>query len=195
MELTQTPSYVASESSRRHLEEARQAARENLAEARRLIWALHPKPLERYSLPEALERLLEEWSEQAGVETSTTIIGSRVSLRSEIEISIFRIAQESLANARKHAGASRVALTLSYAEDSVMLDVLDDGVGFDNAGADNQRKPGFGLIAMRERVEKLGGVFSVESAPGKGTTLRAKLSINPETEPDAGHPIRQESLR
>lgn len=192
MELSQQSSHTTSDSYHRYLEEARSTARENLMEARRLVWALRPEPLERYSLPEALETLVEEWSEQLGVETSTTVIGSQIPLRAETEISLFRIAQEALANTRKHAGASRVMLTLSYAEDSVVLDVLDDGIGLNAAEISGQDRLGFGLVAMRERAEHLGGSFSIESTAGKGTLLTVKLPISPEKESDSEYPFTQE---
>jgi signal transduction histidine kinase len=93
---------------------------------------------------------------------------------------LFRVAQESLNNARKHArGASRVALTLSYMGETVALDVRDDGAGFDPArefGKTRDRDSGgFGLKGMRERVEGVGGFLSVESAPGEGSTFTVEL--------------------
>ncbi len=95
---------------------------------------------------------------------------------------LFRVAQESLNNARKHAlGASRVALTLSYMGETVALDVRDDGAGFDPAReierVRDRESGGFGLKGMRERVEGVGGFLSVESAPGEGSTLTVELPV------------------
>ena len=165
----------------RHLDQARLTARESLTEARRLVWALRPEALESSaSLPEALERLAGRWSEQSGIAAGVTTTGALCPLPSEVEATLFRVAQEALNNARKYAeGASRVALTLSYMGDVVALDARDDGAGFDPAReakrVRDRESGGFGLRGMRERVEGVGGTLSVESAPGEGTTLTVEL--------------------
>jgi signal transduction histidine kinase len=164
-----------------HLDQARLTARESLTEARRLVWALRPEPLENASLPEALGRLAQRWSEESGISAGATTTGTPCPLPSEVEAMLFRVAQESLNNARKHAeGASRVALTLSYMGETVALDVRDDGAGFDPAreygkARRDRDSGGFGLKGMRERVEGVGGFLSVESAPGEGSTLTVEL--------------------
>ena len=103
---------------------------------------------------------------------------------SGVEAMLYRVAQESLANARKHAaGASRVELTLSYMGGTVALDVRDDGAGFDPVREAERVRDmdsgGFGLKGMRERVEGAGGVLTVESAPGEGSTLTVELPAAP----------------
>ena len=163
-----------------HLDQARLTARESLTEARRLVWALRPEALENASLPDALGRLAQRWSEESGISAEVTTTGTPCPLSPEVEAMLFRVAQESLNNARKHArGASRVALTLSYMGETVALDVRDDGAGFDPArefGKTRDRDSGgFGLKGMRERVEGVGGFLSVESAPGEGSTLTVEL--------------------
>jgi signal transduction histidine kinase len=86
-----------------------------------------------------------------------------------------RAAQESLTNVQKHARASKANVTLTYMDDRVVIDVLDDGEGFDPAAVTSavgaQYEGGFGLTGMRERVEQLGGRLAVESAPGEGTAI------------------------
>ncbi|MDP8951670.1 MAG: GAF domain-containing sensor histidine kinase, partial [Actinomycetota bacterium] len=169
----------ASETARRHLEGARQAARESLAEARRLVWALRPEGLDRRSLAEALESLSERWAEETGVSVRANVTGTPRGLPPEAEVALLRVAQEALGNVRKHAGAERAALTLSYMDDLVVLDILDDGAGFDphapRAGVGAQDSGGFGLRSMRERVELLGGRFLIDSSPGSGTSLTVEL--------------------
>jgi signal transduction histidine kinase len=164
-----------------HLDQARLTARESLAEARRLVWALRPKLLEEAPLPEALTRLVERWSEASGVAAHTNVTGAPRQLPPEVEATLFRVAQEALTNIRKHARAHRTALTLSYMNDRVALDARDDGTGFDpehnNAIAGSTREGGFGLGTMRERVERLGGTLSIESAPDEGTTLVVELPV------------------
>lgn len=168
----------------RHIDQARLTARESLTEARRLVWALRPERLEEATLPEALVGLAERWTEESGIPASVATTGTPRPLPSGAEAALFRVAQEALANVRKHAqGASRVALTLSYMGDAVALDARDDGAGFDPAGeagkARDRDSGGFGLRGMRERVEGIGGTLSVESAPGEGTTLAVELPVGP----------------
>jgi signal transduction histidine kinase len=163
-----------------HIDWARGTARESLAEARRVVWALRPEILEGISLPKAIEHLATRWSEESGVSTSTDITGTFRQLSTHTEVTLLRAAQEALANVRKHARAKTVAITLSYMEDMVALDVRDDGSGFDVAQVsrgNGNTAGGFGLAAMRERVEQQGGRMIIESTPGEGTTLVVDLPI------------------
>ncbi len=204
----------------RHLDQARRTARENLAEARRLMWALQPEALERASLPEALINLARCWSEENSVTASATITGTSRFLRPEIEVTLLRAAQEALANAGKYAQASRVTVTLSYMDDEVVLDVQDNGAGFDtrhisiaatvlsrlpSVSSDERRAQifispagqtsgGFGLKALRERVGQLSGTLSIESTPGEGTTIAVALpAVSNESFicPEATEEVRQ----
>ena len=101
---------------------------------------------------------------------------------------MLRVTQESLANVRKHARATRVAVTLSFGESTVLLDVRDNGVGIDGGHLDTGEhdQGGFGLIGMRERVEALGGTFVLESEPGKGTSVAVALPLRHDSQ---GSPI------
>ncbi|MCS7068004.1 MAG: sensor histidine kinase [Meiothermus sp.] len=166
-ETAQSPASAA-----RHLEQARSAAREGLSEARRMVWALRPEILENTSLPEALGRLLQRWQEESGVRAQFTLTGEPRPLHPELEVGLLRIAQEALANIRKHSRARQATLTLSYLSDMVLMDVQDDGVGLQPPTSGS-----FGLRSMRERVEALGGQMTVESEPGQGTTLAFSLPL------------------
>ncbi|NRQ31014.1 sensor histidine kinase [Nonomuraea sp. NN258] len=146
---------------------AKRLARESLNEARRSVEALRPEPLEHAELPEALSAVAERWSDGIGVPVSVAVDGEPRRLPREVETTVLRAAQEALANVAKHAKAGRAALTLSYMDDQVTLDVLDDGAGFDPGAAAG----GYGLVAMRERAERSGGTVIVESTPGEGTAL------------------------
>ena len=93
------------------------------------------------------------------------------------------MAQEALANAAHHAHPSRVAITLSYLDDEVALDVVDDGVGFDPASVSTSTPPdgsGYGLTAMRQRVSERGGTLEVESEPGGGTAVSVRVPLTVE---------------
>jgi signal transduction histidine kinase len=159
---------------RRHLGQAKQLARDSLTEARRSVQALSPQPLAEAALPQALADVVDGWSGISGVPAELITTGTAQPLLPEIETTLLRTAQEALANVARHAHASRVALTLSYMEDLVSLDVRDDGAGFDPAtprtATDNG---GFGLAAMRERLHRIAGTLEVESEPGGGTAISA----------------------
>jgi len=137
--------------------------------------------LERASLADAIRRLADRWSTGGDIQARATITGVAHSLPPEIEVTLPRVAQEALTNVRKHAQAHEVTLTLSYMDDLVALDVHDDGQGFDLAGITPQPSDGdtggFGLRAMRERVEALNGTLSVESIPDEGTTVAISLPV------------------
>lgn len=155
---------------RQHLDTAARLARESLSEARRSVQALRPEPLEGTRLAEAVIALAEGWSRDSGVPAKVETTGEPRQVPAEVEVVLFRVAQEALANAAKHAQASRVGVTLSYLDDQVVLDVRDDGTGLvaDRAG-------GFGLTAMRQRVHGVGGKLEIESEPGVGTAISASV--------------------
>lgn len=160
----------------KHLDRARETARTSLEQARRVVHALRPHSLDQRSLPDAIERTAVRWQEETGIPLTTTITGAPVPLHPDIEVTLLRAAQETLANVRKHAQATAVQLTLSYMDDVVVLDVQDDGVSFDGA-APSPLSSGYGLQAMRERAEQCGGSVTLESEPGEGTTVVVSIPI------------------
>jgi signal transduction histidine kinase len=163
---------------RDHIERAAALARQSLGEARRSVQDLGPGALEHDALPEALKKVVEAWSVSTGVRAGFTVTGTVEPLHDEIEATLLRIAQEALANAGRHAGATRVGITLSYMGDEVSLDVRDDGRGFD-PGTQPRGRPtgGFGLSGMRARAERLAGAIEIESEPGHGTAVSARLPL------------------
>lgn len=153
--------------------------RASLDEARRSVHGLRPDALEGASLTDALHRLAASTAEDGAIVASATITGTIRPLGAETEVALLRVAQEATANVRRHAGPCRMALTLSYVQDAVILDVRDNGVGMDGkAGVMNPAaRGGYGLASMRERIEALHGSFSIESAPGEGTIVTAILDV------------------
>ncbi|MFF5706110.1 sensor histidine kinase [Streptomyces sp. NPDC012794] len=156
-----------------HIARARGAAQENLAEARRFVRALTPPDLAHGSLAGALERLC---SGAPGPRVRFSVSGTPRALPTPYEVALLRIAQSALANVVRHAAAGRAEITLTFMDSSVTLDVVDDGRGFDPAGAASGGG-GFGLPAMRARAESLGGLFTVESDPGQGTAVAVTLPL------------------
>lgn len=164
----------AAEPARLHVTRARETARAGLAEARQLVLALRPEPLEGASLPEALRRVAGRWAGETGMPVQVAVTGEPVALHPEAEVTLLRASQEALTNIRRHARARAVTLTLSYMGDQVALDVQDDGVGFDASAP----VEGFGLAAMRQRAAQLGGTVAVESVPGHGATVAVTLPLH-----------------
>jgi signal transduction histidine kinase len=159
----------------RHLDNAERLARESLAEARRSVQASMPAALESGTLPEALTEVAREWSEMNGIPADVTVTGDVIALHPEIEVALLRTAQEALANVARHAGASRTGLTLSFMGDVVTLDVRDDGIGFSVPEPDAGGGTGFGLTTMRQRIARVAGSLAIESEPGVGTALSARV--------------------
>ena len=159
----------------RHLDTATQLARDSLAEARRSVSAMRPQVLEDARLPEALAEVAGRWSALHEVRTEVTTTGKARPLHPEIEVTLLRTAQEALTNVGKHAQASRVALTLSYMEDVVTLDVRDDGRGFTPATVTQNGHGGYGLTGMRHRLGNVAGTLAIESEPGGGTAISASV--------------------
>jgi signal transduction histidine kinase len=121
---------------------------------------------------------VDAWTEEFGVQAMFTITGTVEPLHEEVEATLLRIAQEALANAGRHASAGRVGVTLSYMDDEVTLDVRDDGRGFDLRVPRPRESPGgFGLGGMRARAARLAGTVDIESEPGQGTAVSARVPL------------------
>ncbi|TSD58717.1 sensor histidine kinase [Aeromicrobium piscarium] len=143
---------------------ARQVARDNLAEARRFVRGLAPADLAESSVDEAIGRVV---GRVVGPQASLTVTGEPRVIPVEVAAALVRVAQSALANVEQHAGASRVDVTLSYVDGAVVLDVVDDGTGFDG-------ELGFGLRALRSRIEDLGGQVDIETGPS-GTAVAVEV--------------------
>ncbi|RSM86066.1 sensor histidine kinase [Kibdelosporangium aridum] len=157
---------------RSRLDTARQLARTSLVEVRRSIEALRPGPLHDTRLSDAVEQAVTTWRAQHDIPATFTVTGTPQSMHAEVEVTILRAVQETLVNVSRHAKAQRVDVTLSYMEDVIVLDVRDDGTGFDPQSAN-----GFGLTAMRQRVRSLSGTVEIESVPRAGTAVSVSVPM------------------
>ncbi|MGI5168512.1 sensor histidine kinase [Spirillospora sp. CA-253888] len=151
----------------RHLALAARTARESLAETRALIAASAPPALAGVPLAAALEHLVADFH----LPGRTEVRGDPWTPPADVQAVVLRVAQEALANVRKHARAGSVTLTLTFGDGGVRLAVADDGTGFDPAA----HAAGYGLAGMRSRVEQAGGTLAVDSAPGGGTRVEAEV--------------------
>jgi PAS domain S-box-containing protein len=137
---------------------------------------LHSSKLEYLGLAAAAGGFCKELSEQQKVEIEFSHAGIPRTLPQEISLCLFRVLQEALQNAIKHSGERRFSVELHGTSGEIQLSVSDSGVGFDQQDAINRR--GLGLISMRERLRLVGGgEFSIESKPGGGTTIRARVPV------------------
>ena len=106
------------------------------------------------------------------------VTGAPRQVSPDIRHALLRVVQSAASNTALHAAASVAALTVGFLPDAVTLDIYDDGAGFDPAAAaPPSTAGGYGLRAMRQRVEQLGGIFSIQSAPGEGTIVAAQLPL------------------
>ena len=142
---------------------------------RRLSHDLHPPILQEAGLPKAVQSYCDEFSATSGIAVSCEADERASELSRGAALALFRILQEALGNAAKHAAAKRIAVRLTRSNSSVTLSVSDDGVGFDRSLIDTSR--GLGLITMRERASQLNGTFEYDSAPGRGTTIRVTIPL------------------
>lgn len=163
---------------RTHVERAASLARHSLGEARRSVHNLAPGPLEHRTLPEALKETVDRWQGLADARLELVVTGTVEPLHKEIEATLLRITEEALGNAAKHAHASRVAVTLSYLDDEVAVDVRDDGRGFDPLSRpEHSTSGGFGLKGMRHRAARVAGAVDIETEPGGGTAVSARVPL------------------
>jgi PAS domain S-box-containing protein len=141
-----------------------------------LVWALRPTALDDLGLRAALENYLQDWSSRGGVAAELHTAGLSVDrLSTEIETTLYRIAQEALTNVAKHAKATSVAVLLERRPDHISLVIEDDGVGFDSNAA-GRTSQGFGLLGMQERAALIGANLEIESVAGGGTSILVRIA-------------------
>lgn len=162
------------EDAREIIATARDLARQNLAEARRSVWALRPQLLEGAGLPEAFQQALETVTRGTGMEARFHLHGTPRILPGDVEHDTLRIGIEAVTNAVKHSGGSAVDVDLTYDTWSVRLSVRDDGAGFDPARV---TEGSFGITSMRERAGRLGGTLHIVSSPGRSTRIDLNVSL------------------
>lgn len=150
-----------------------------LEEVHRLAARLRPMLLDDLGLEAALSRYIREWQQHTGLMVDAVIHLGERRLPPAVETALYRIVQEALTNVARHArGATQVSLVLERRKEEISLIVEDDGSGFDAQSVDYTRH--LGLLGMRERAELLGGSFTLESTPGRGTTIFVRIPLGEE---------------
>jgi two-component system, NarL family, sensor histidine kinase LiaS len=153
------------------LEEAEALSNQLRQELSALVRELYSADVLGQGLPSALRELASTWARQNSVPVEVEAPPAIESLPEPIALALYRVAQEALSNIARHAGAKQVRLSLQQETDRLMLQIQDDGCGFDEQAI----QPGLGLRSMSERLASLGGDFHMQSAPGQGTTVCVSL--------------------
>ncbi len=158
------------------LDEMASMAHEAYIDVREAILGLRETVSPAMGIAGTLKEYLHKFSRQAGVETDLEVEGDFVAqFPPEVEVQLVRVIQEALTNVRKHASASRALVRIRRTDGATVITVEDDGKGFDPESPGREDMHSFGMRSMRERVEKVGGRFEIESVPGHGATVRVTL--------------------
>lgn len=164
-----------------HLAMLEENARAALVDTRSLVSASAPVDFAHGGLGDALTRLADRFPRETGIEMLVSVETNGAALDRDSEVVLLRCAQESLANVRKHSGATSAHLDLTVMKGTSTLRVRDDGHGFDSGGFHS----GFGLPGMRRRLEIVGGTLEIDSSVGRGTTVTVTLPITDASVPHA----------
>ena len=176
-------------SARAQLKELSQAAREVYGDVREGILALRTQAGGERSFADAMAAYISEYSHQLGPSTKVDRhIPDDLNLTPLQEVQVLRIVQEALTNARKHAPAGHVSVTLSQGAQGLEIEVRDDGDGFNPLAIRRGEWPHLGLQTMQERTEAIGGTFAIESTPGSGTRVRVTVPHPPSFRTDRSEP-------
>jgi signal transduction histidine kinase len=159
----------------KNLQEVHDMAREAMLDMRLLVFEMRPLILEKEGLVSALRARLAAVEGRSGLRAEVVVVRER-RLPVAVEEEIYRIAQEGLNNVVKHASARNVKILLKYDPDSLNLELVDDGKGFDPQLA--SQSGGIGIRGMQERVQQLGGRLEIQSVPGEGTRLMVEIPVN-----------------
>jgi signal transduction histidine kinase len=146
-------------------------------DVRQMAYRFHPSILDDLGLLKAVRRLVNEFSDRTGIESSYVVKEPEGTLPPEMSICVYRVVQEILSNIARHAQASQVEVELICEIDGISLSVRDNGVGFDPVHAD-QKSEHLGLLSMKERVRMAKGTLEVESAPMHGTEIRVEIPLD-----------------
>lgn len=174
LERAQTP-----EEAQHRVQELRQLTAQALEEVRRVALDLRPTILDDLGLAPALEWRTDEINQDGALTATFSASGIRDRLPREIELTFYRVGQEALSNVIRHANARRVSTTLTQGDDALQLEIRDDGVGFHTEERFAANGHGLGLVGMHERLAMVGGKLSIDSTPGRGTTVIAMAPLPP----------------
>jgi signal transduction histidine kinase len=162
---------------RQQLDLARKMARHSLTEARRSVTDLRTPELEEQDLASALRAAAHRWTAASRASVAVRVDELKEKLPGEVEQNLLRIAQEAVANALKHARARNISVELEWTNQALRLRVKDDGEGFEPSAVSSIFTGHYGILGMRERAERLGGKFDLQSGPGAGTLVEVTVPL------------------
>lgn len=171
-------------------ERARDLLRQSITELRRVIYNLRPIALDAAGLVPALESLQEDYQELSEAQLELQVLGTPCRFSPETEIGAYRIIQEGVNNAIKHAEAKHVEIAIRFSEGTLEIQVADDGRGFSVEEAQSVYDNHAGLVGMKERARTLGGELSISSTAGQGTTVRAVIPYSKNSQTDERSALR-----
>lgn len=173
------------------LETCYQLTEDTVREIRTVSYLMHPPMLDEAGLPLAIRWYAREFSARSKIDVTVGIPEDFGRLPRELETAIFRLIQESLTNAYRYSGSRNARILLAHCGPCIRVEVSDSGCGLPRSVlADTHSTVGVGIAGMRERVHELNGTFEIESAPRRGTTVRALLPCPPCHEVQASVPAR-----
>jgi len=161
------------------LQKTHELARRTLDELRKIIYGLRPTVLDDLGLVPAIRWYARTNLEEAGIRTEVSSDQTSIPLDPDVNITLFRIAQEAINNIVRHSSAKNARIHLALQDEQILLEISDDGSGFDVNLASTQAisKQQWGLLGITERAELVGGVVKIDSQPGKGTRLQVKIPV------------------
>jgi signal transduction histidine kinase len=168
------------------LAQARSQVRETLEEARQAVWDLRHSAGNRSPIADLFD-LAGKLGKEYGVIVETGIVGASVPPDLLAERALLLVGREALRNSVSHGSPARISVRVAYEPQCVRMEVRDDGEGFDAGAARLESQGHFGIMGMRERVEQVGGAFTVTSQPGKGTVVAVSIPLR---EPGPSAPKR-----
>jgi signal transduction histidine kinase len=183
----------------RLLELARTLMTKSQTEMRQSVWDLRVRAMEQFDLPKELAESARQSADGTDIQVHIQTQGEPRYLPEIVEENLLRIGQEACANAVKHSSASGIHIELEFHEDQVVLQIKDDGRGFNPQIAPGPRQSHFGLLGISERAKRIGGRFILETAPGQGTIVRVEipsgLACDLQPPADGPNPISYEEAR
>jgi two-component system sensor histidine kinase UhpB len=171
----------------KRVQELRELTAHALEDVRRVALDLRPTILDDLGLGPALEWRIDEFNKHGGLQATITIQGLEERLPPDVALALYRVAQEALSNAGRHAQARHIGVMVAGQPGQIVLEVCDDGVGFNPTAlpADGGHH-GLGLLGMRERMRMIGGELAIVSGPGRGTQVRASAPVGRQMRRTAG---------
>jgi len=165
------------EEAKEELKSLKEMVRNTLGEVRKIIFDLRPMALDDLGLVPTLRKYVDDFRQRSQIKTELITFGEQRRMPSSIEVVTFRMLQEAMNNAAKHAQATNIQVKLRFSQEHVIGEVADDGVGFDQKKKTGE--PSFGIMGMKERMKLLDGKVDIQSAIGEGTRVTFFIPVKP----------------